>query len=284
MSRLAELSMALAVLLSSTVWNAATAATDPDSELSVNAMREVHSRFTGTRGTLALFGDSITVSLAFWAPLAGMPRELSPELAADLLLVKSYQRPECWRDWRGPEYGNEGRRTVHWADENVDAWLKKLNPEVAVLMFGTNDLADVGQEEFETKLRRVVERCLANGTVVILTTIPPRHGLVERSAEFANSVRRVATATKVPVVDYHREILRRRADDWNGALEQFRGAPGDEYNVPTLIARDGVHPSNPRDYQTYSDRSLSHNGFALRNALTLHHYAEVIRTVLQFVN
>ena len=64
-------------------------------------------------------------------------------------------------------------------------------------------------------------------------------------------------------------------------MERFRDVPGDSYNVPTLIARDGVHPSNPLEFQSYSEQSLSSNGFALRNALTLAPYAEVIRTVLR---
>jgi hypothetical protein len=247
----------------------------------VPAMRETRQRFSGKPGTLALFGDSISVSLAFWAPLSSSPRGLSPELQADLKLVNSHIDPACWREWRGAEFGNEGGMTIRWADENVDAWLKTLNPEAAVILFGTNDLTAVGKEEFEEKLTRVVQRCLANGTVVILTTLPPRHGLVERSAEFAEAVRTVSRDLKVPLIDYHAEILIRRPQDWDGALEQFRDSPGDEYNVPTLIARDGVHPSNPRDHQDYSEQSLSRNGYALRSALTLSRYAEVIRKVLR---
>jgi hypothetical protein len=269
----------LGLLALSTPVDAQTPEGEPD--LWGAAMREVHARFTGKPGTLALFGDSISVSLAFWAPLSSAPRGLSPELAADLKLVNSYLDPACWRDWRGAEFGNEGGMTIRWADENVDAWLKTLNPEAAVILFGTNDLTVLSKDEYEKKLRSVVQRCLANGTVVILTTPPPRHGLVEQSAEFAQVVRTVARELNVPLVDYHAEILKRRPQDWDGALPQFRDAPGDEYNVPTLIARDGVHPSNPRDHQDYSEQSLRRNGYALRNSLTLARYAEVIRKVLR---
>jgi hypothetical protein len=247
----------------------------------VPQMREVHARFDGRPGTFAQFGDSITVSMAFWAPLSYSPAGLSPELAADLKLVKDYQRPECWREWRGPQFGNEGGMTIRWAHENFGPWLEKLDPEAAVIMFGTNDLTQLDREEYEAKTRDVVRRCLTKGTVPILTTIPPRHGLAERAAEFADSVRKVAREMKVPLIDYHAEILKRRPEDWDGALPKFKDSPGDEYNVPTLIARDGVHPSNPRDFQNYSQEALSHNGFALRNALTLEKYAEVIRQVLR---
>ena len=245
------------------------------------AMQSVHSRFTGQAGTFAQFGDSITVSLAFWTPLLYEPRALSDELAGDLKLVREYQRNECWRDWKGPKFGNEGGMTIRWAYENIDGWLRDLNPEVAVIMFGTNDLTQLDCDEYEAKTRSVVERCLSNGTVTILTTIPPRHGLAERSAEFAEVVRKLAAELKVPLIDYQAEIVKRRPDDWDGASAKFEDSPGDEYNVLTLIARDGVHPSNPRDFQDYSERSLRANGFALRNALTLRTYADVIRGVLQ---
>src|SRR4051794_32668459 len=145
----------------------------------VGPMKKVHARFTGRPGTFALFGDSITLSLAFWAPLQGNPKGLGPEGEAALKLVKEHMRPECWRDWRGPEYGNNGSMTVRWPDENAEKWLKKLNPEVALVMFGTNDLTAVPLDEYEKKTRAVVQRCLDNGTVVILSTIPPRSGMLE---------------------------------------------------------------------------------------------------------
>ncbi len=110
------------------------------------AMRSIHARFSGQPGTLAHFGDSITVSLAYWAPLAYEPQGLSADMADDLRRVKQYLRPECWRDWRGPEFGNEGSMTIRWADENLEGWLKKLNPEAAVILFGSNDLMELDRE------------------------------------------------------------------------------------------------------------------------------------------
>src|SRR5262245_22438732 len=44
----------------------------------VEAMKQVHARFKGTPGTFAHFGDSITVTMAFWAPLRGEPKGMSP--------------------------------------------------------------------------------------------------------------------------------------------------------------------------------------------------------------
>jgi lysophospholipase L1-like esterase len=247
----------------------------------VEPMKKVHARFSGTPGTLALFGDSITVSMAFWAPLRGEPKGMSKEMAAAHKLVKGYMRPEGWDKSRGAKYGNEGGMTIRWANENVANWLKEHDPEVAVIMFGTNDLGALEEKEYAEKTAEVVDRCLKNGTVVILTTPPPRSGLLDKSKQFAEAVRRVAKDKKVPLIDYHAEILKRRPDDWDGTLPKFKDVQGSEYEVPTLIARDGVHPSYPKPHADYSQESLRCNGYALRSYLTLLAYADVIRQVLK---
>lgn len=245
----------------------------------VPAMRKVHARFTGRPGTLALFGDSITHSLAFWAPLAYERKNMTKDAETALARVSKHLRKECWRDWRGSAYGNQGSMTVRWADDNVDAWLKKLNPETAVILFGTNDLTSVPLDEYEAKLRSVVRRCLANGTVVILTTLPPRSGLLDRTRRFAEAIRRVAADAQVPLCDYFAGVLKRRPDDWDGAAAKWKSYA--TYEVPTLIAGDGVHPSNPAKYAgDYSAEALRSSGYGLRNVLTLLSYAEVIRHVL----
>src|SRR5262249_18058518 len=101
-----------------------------------------------------------------------------------------------------------------------------------------------------------------------------------KAKQFADAVRRVAKEKKVPLIDYQAEILKRRPDDWDGALPKFKDVKGSEYEVPTLLARDGVHPSYPKAYRDYSEESLSRSGYVLRNYLTVLAYADVIRKVL----
>jgi lysophospholipase L1-like esterase len=245
-------------------------------------MKKVHQRFTGKRGTLAQFGDSITVTLAYWAPLAYGPKEMPHEMAAALAKVKKYIAPECWDKWKGGKYGSEGGMTIRWALENIDGWLKANNPETAIIMFGSNDVGAMEVAEYARKTRDVVRRCLEHGTVAILTTPPPRHARVEKSAEFADAVRQIAREEHLPLIDFHAEILQRRAQDWDGALPQFKNSAGDEYQVLTLIARDGVHPSNPKDFSNkYSAEALRTSGYSLRNYLSLLAYADVIEKVLE---
>lgn len=244
----------------------------------VSAMRQVHAAFDGEAGTFAHFGDSITDSRAFWSGLPYARKNAPPDMQSAFELVQGYMKKECW-DQKGAKFGNQGGQTIRWARRNIDRWLKDLDPEVALIMFGTNDLHSLGIAEYTQKTREVVKKCLDNGTVVILSTIPPRHSHIEKSAQFAEAVRKIAEEFHVPLIDYHREILQRRPNDWDGASDRFSAYSG--YDVPTLIARDGVHPSNPKRYRNdYSEEGLRHNGFALRNYLVLTTYADVIRRVL----
>jgi hypothetical protein len=241
-------------------------------------MSRVHARFTGQKGTFATFGDSITFSPAFWSPLQDGGRNMDPQAAAAYRLVKGYMKPACWK-WKGAGYGNYPGQDVRWAQANVDQWLRDLNPETALIQFGTNDLFSVPLPEFELGLQEVVKKCLNNGTVVILSTIPPRHDTVAQTRSYADAIRRVAQALQVPLCDFQAECLRRRPTDWDGASDQFAAYSG--YDVPTLISRDGTHPSYPPRYAgDYSAQGLRSSGYVLRTYVTLLSYSEVIRTVL----
>ena len=246
----------------------------------VEPMRKVHARFSGRPGTCAQFGDSITFSGAYWSPLTAEPKNMRPAVQAAYRLVKNHLNREGLNQ-KGPSFGNQGSMTIRWARENVSSWLAKLNPEAAVIMFGSNDVGQMKVEEYEKTTREVVAACLTNGTVVLLTTAPPQTAMMEKCLDFAAAIRRVASDAKVPLIDYSGEILRRRSSDWDGASIAFRVVPGDSYEVPTLISRDGVHPSNPQAYfNDFSEEALGRNGYGLRNYLTMIAYAEVIGDVL----
>ena len=268
----------LSLLVLCTIVSLCQAQTSTETPYWLDNAKQTHEKFTGQPGTFAHFGDSITVTLAFWTPLLYERKNAPQQMQHDFQYVKNYLRKECWRDWKGPKYGNEGSQTIRWAHKHIDRWLNDMNPEVALIMFGTNDLNSVPFDEYKTKLKEVINRCLENGTVVILSTIPPRHGFEAKSADLSQIIRNTAKQMQLPLIDYYTEIIKRRPDDWDGATEKFAAFNG--YDVPTLIARDGVHPSNPAKYQDdYSPQGLRSCGFILRNYLTLTKYAEVIRTL-----
>ena len=244
-------------------------------------MKNVHTRFTGSPGTFVQIGDSITFSGAFWSPLWSPPKNMTKTVQAQYEVMRKHMKPECLNQ-KGPSFGNQGSMTIRWAQENLTNWLASLNPEVVVLMFGSNDVGQMEIEEYEQKTRDVITKCLANGTIVLLTTPPPQSARLHKCLQFAGAIRRIAAETKVPLVDYCDEILTRRPFDWDGASAEFKTIPGDTYDVPTLISRDGVHPSNPQSFSNdFSEGALSSSGFGLRNYLTMMTYADVIKAVLQ---
>jgi GDSL-like Lipase/Acylhydrolase family len=252
----------------------------PAARNELESMQQVHARFTGQPGTFAQFGDSITVTMAFWAPLPQARKNASSAMEKAFKRVSDSMRAECWREWKGPSFGSDGSKTIQWAHEHIDEWLRTLNPEVALVMFGSNDVHAMKLEEYQTTLRAVVRKCLANGTIVILSTAPPQSGFVEKGASFAEAVRQIARELNVPLIDFHAEIMKRRPDDWDGSLPKF--AQWDGYDVPTLIARDGVHPSLPKQFANdYSDEALNNCGYSLRNFLVLMKYADVIERILK---
>ena len=247
----------------------------------VEPMKKVHAKFTGEKGTFAHFGDSITITMAFWSSLKYDHKNMDEATTAAFERVNKHMKADCWTKWKGPEYGNTGMMTIDWAYKNVDKWLKAHNPEVAMIMFGTNDLGALTAEQYEMKYRDVVKKCLDNGTVVIMQTIPPRHGHDAKAKVFASIQKKVAYELNVPVSDYYNAIMTRRPDDWDGALPKFKGE-GSEYEVPTLVARDGIHPSNPKTWAgDYSAEGLKNNGFVLRNYMTLLCYDQVVTGVLE---
>jgi hypothetical protein len=182
---------------------------------------------------------------------------------------------DCW-NWKGEKFGSEREKTSAWAVEHIDQWLTDLDPEVAIIMFGTNDLTKLSPEQYETNMRQVIGKCLKNGTIVILTTIPPRHEMLDKAKAYADLERKIADEMQLPLIDYFAEIMKRRPDDWDGAGEKFKGFQNG-YELETLIAGDGIHPTYPKKYQgNYTENGLKNCGCGLRTYLTLLAYDQVI--------
>lgn len=256
----------------------------PPGDYWVAPMREAHKRFKGKPGTLAQYGDSITVTMAYLANYswAGkiQPKNCPPDVQREMDAVAAYSDLKLWREWKGGEWGNTGMMKSDWLLNNIDSWQKKMNPEAAVILFGTNDLGSLCPPEYTENMAASIRRMLADGTVPMLTTVPPASGR-PIAREYWLAGLSIAHGLKVPVIDYYGEILRRRPEDWDGRLEKF-GKPKDVYQVPTLISGDGTHPSNPKPFAgDFSEEALNSNGYNLRDYLTLRMYYQVIAKVLQ---
>jgi len=266
----------------------------PDGDYWVGPMREAHKRFDGKPGTLAQYGDSITVTMAFLAYrfAAGAPRDITPprkelalantppEVAKELEVVAKYSDRGLWWRWKGGQWGCTGQMKSDWFLANIDGWQKKMNPEVGVILFGTNDLGGLCPPDYTENMAAGIRRMLQDGTVPMLTTVPPKSGGADLAEHYNTTLASIARHFKIPVIDYYGEIMRRRPDDWDGRMEKFRGEQGE--GKWTLISRDGVHPSHPGKYAfDFSEEALSNNGYVLRDYLTLRKYYEVITKVLR---
>lgn len=248
----------------------------------VEPMRAVHGRFRGKAGTLAQYGDSITVTMAFLASYSWSgkiePKNCPPAVRREMDVLARYANLKLWREWKGGQWGNTGMMMSNWLIDNIDAWQKKMNPEVAVIMFGTNDLGRIRPPQYTENMAAALRRMMADGTVPMLTSIPPAARGGARDYWLASLS--IAHGLRVPLIDYYGEIMRRRPDDWNGRLDKFKDYKG--YDVPTLVSRDGTHPSNPRKYlNDFSEPALSASGYGLRDYMTLRTYSQVVTEVLR---
>ncbi len=265
----------------------------PAGDYWVGPMKKAHSEWKGTPGTFSQYGDSITVTMAFWTPLKyGEYQGGPPEMHEALAAARKYIHKDVWRDWKDGRWGCSGGTTISWAFDNIDQWQERMNAESAVVMWGTND-AYLGPAVpvYTEKYAAVIDRILADGTVPIITTLPPRH-TQRLSVEgfmtvwnFRLATIYIARAKGAPLIDLWAEMVRRRPDDWDGKLPKFQQfvtrEQGGTYNAPTMIAGDGIHPSAPKRFRDdWSEQGLTHNGFVLRNFLTLKKWHEIYQKVL----
>lgn len=221
----------------------------------VPPMREVRRRFTGTPGTVGLYGDSITYGSQFFGPLFSNGYAADPKTLADLMRFRETV-PAYVADWKLAEHGNQGGWRITKALPGLPQVLLNDNPEMAIIMFGTNDMNHGTPEEmgFEQNLERFVQMVMTNGTVPILSTIPPKKDMERQVWAYNTVIKRVAQIHRLPLIDYYGAMVRRRANSW------YR----------TLIIGDGVHPSFPKAYQKdMTERGLRESGFTLRNYLAL---------------
>src|SRR5262249_13352411 len=106
--------------------------------------------------------------------------------------------------------------------------LKKYNPQLALYMLGTNDISagrPVGQ--YAADVEKAIAMLLNNGTVVILSTLPPYRGKAKQVDEYNAALRELAKKKQLPQIDLHAEMKARAGDE----MEKL------------YLSNDGVHLS-----------------------------------------
>jgi hypothetical protein len=136
-----------------------------------------------------------------------------------------------------------------------------IQPSVALIMFGTNDVGILAAGNYRANLDRIVELTEAQGIIPILSTIPPRVDYAARVDEFNNIVASVASAHAIPLVDYGGAML----PLGDGGLDL-----------------DGVHPSvPPKGFEGAADFRPEnlYYGYVIRNLTALQMLDAVWRAV-----
>jgi hypothetical protein len=138
-----------------------------------------------------------------------------------------------------------------------------VQPAVALIMLGTNDVPYTPEVEFEADLRRILDFTIDWGVLPVLSTIPPlyRQGLEGRAEALNTIIVRLAREYEIPLWDFY------------AALAPLPGAG---------MYSDGVHPNwalaghNADFSPVYLDY-----GMVVRNLTGLYALDAVWRTIIQ---
>lgn len=248
----------------------------------IKAMREVANKFKGREGVVLHVGDSITHASPYgqWAR-GGKGRtdedfavlkwmHLGADDDADGWYLARTDLPE------GRSYTAAGGLTMEQllkggrgSHPTLAKMLDQYQPQIVVLMLGTNDVS-FGRKlaDFQGDAAQAVETILDSGCICILSTIPPHPGNPKLSAQYNEALRKLAVDRQLPLIDYEREILKRRADDWNG----------------TLMNKNDPHPSagngDVNSASEPTEENLRTSGYLLRGWLSVKKLEEVKRDVI----
>ncbi len=240
----------------------------------VEPMKALSKDFNGTVGHVALFGDSITNSMAFWKVVSWTnPDEFIPgegPNGSDGLPKKPESKR--WRDFilgvenRGPEHGNESGWNTGNLLPAMDAVIARDKPQVAIIMIGTNDVSgNQVPEAYQKDLEQIVQKCVNAKCIPILNTIPPRKGCNEAVTKVNAIIRDVAAKMRVPVVDYYEEMIKISGGNWEGSV----------------MASDGIHPSNNTGKtHILNEENMKQNGYALRTWVNFLMFREIYFKIL----
>jgi hypothetical protein len=248
----------------------------------IEPMKKVAAKFTGKEGVVLHLGDSITYA----NPYSGWARYGKGKTPQDQAVCKWMHTGEdndldgfylCRVDRPG------GRSDTACSGIKSDEYLaggksgmpsladilKKYNPQAAVVMLGTND-ATAGRAvaEYKTNMAKILDAILANGTVPILSTIPPYPGKEDLAKTYNSALADLAREKHVPVIEFWAEIMKRRPTDWNG----------------TLLGKNDVHPTAEQGGASAgsepTEENLKNSGLLLRGWLSVKKIGEVKEQVL----
>jgi lysophospholipase L1-like esterase len=242
------------------------------------AMKTVAAKFKGKPGVFLHLGDSITYANQNTAWARGGQGQSAEEKAflkwshagerndADGWYLTSVDVPSgrshtAASGVRADEYLKGGKGGLPSLAEII----KKYNPQLALYMLGTNDIsANRPVGAYIADVEKAVDALLANGTVVIVSTLPPYRGKPKQVEEYNAALRELAKKKQIALVDLHAEMKERAGAD----MEK------------NYLSNDGVHLSFPQANGPATEENLKKSGYLLRCYLAVHKGMEVKAKVL----
>lgn len=220
----------------------------------VAPMKAVHAKGKGVKGSVSQIGDSITYTMAFLSFLSWNKPE-------GFESVTGYINCAQTRERKGGEHCNYSGWTSGDGLSKIKQVLDAEKPEIAVIMYGTNDVTKgVPLDTYHKNMAAIIDACTEAGCVPIVSTIPPYPGKDDKAKALNEELKKVAAEKKVPLVDYYAAVLERQPGEaWNG----------------TLLGKGDVHPSGGESH-VFTDDNLKKCGYALRNYVTLKAMKDVI--------
>ena len=249
----------------------------------VGPMTKVAAKFHGRPGVVIHLGDSITYANPYgqWARFGkGQSAADKAALAwmhagrdddSDGWWLARFDHPDGGRSYtacgglRADEMLAGGKQKMPPLEKLLDTY----RPQIAVYMLGTNDVsASRSLDAYRADVEKSIGLMLDRGIIPIVSTIPPHVGNLAKSKAFNEALRTLCRSHGLPMIDYEREILLRRPNDWNG----------------TLLGRGDAHPTAEHGGATAASaptpENLRNSGYLLRGWLSVEKIAEVKRTVI----
>jgi lysophospholipase L1-like esterase len=242
------------------------------------AMKTVAARFKGKPGVFLHLGDSITYANQNTSWARGGQGQSADEKAflkwshagerndSDGWYLASVDVPSgrshtAASGVRSDEYLKGGKGGLPALAEII----KKYNPQLALYMLGTNDIsANRPVAAYIADVEKAVDMLLANGTVVIVSTLPPYRGKAKQVEEYNTALRELAKKKQIPLVDLNAEMKERAGADMEKAY----------------LSNDGVHLSFPQANGPATEENLKKSGYLLRCYLAVHKGMDVKAKVL----
>ncbi|MCJ8330969.1 MAG: SGNH/GDSL hydrolase family protein [Lentisphaeria bacterium] len=246
-----------------------------------DAMKIVAKKYTGKEGKVVPLGDSITHAnpSTRWARMGKGKTKEEKEISKWMNAGKTDKSNGWWlaiddqargRSWtaeigirsggfmKGGKYGLPPLAKI----------LKEHNPQIALILLGTNDLGmRVPPETFLANMKKIYLACMANGTIPVVQTVPPVMGWdrIGNIAKYNAGLKKLAAELKIPIIDVHGEFLKRQ--------------PNKKWYL-SLIVKDGAHFTNNFASGPATESNLKNCGNLLRCYLMVHKVMEIKKAVL----